>query len=129
MEAGPPGTHAVTVLVDAAIWEWRGRRFAHLVSDASYAELHAFAARLGLPSRAFHNDHYDLPADHRDEAIALGAEPVDARQLVRRLRASGLRKKPGQLRLEVGASGGLPPLPSSCGRVDDTPVEERPEDG
>jgi hypothetical protein len=129
MGASPPGTHVVTVLVDAAIWEWRGRRFAHLVSDASYAELHAFAARLGLPPRAFHNDHYDLPADHRDEAIALGAEAVDARQLVRRLRASGLRKKPGQLRRQVGASAGLPPPPPPFGRVDDGPVEQRPEDG
>jgi Protein of unknown function (DUF4031) len=129
MGAIRPGPHAVTVLVDAAIWEWRGRRFAHLVSDASYAELHAFAARLGLPRRAFHNDHYDLPGDHRDEAIALGAEPVDARQLVRRLRASGLRRKPGQLRLQVGAGAGLPPLPPPIGRVDDGPVEERPEDG
>jgi Protein of unknown function (DUF4031) len=127
--AGRPGPRAVTLLVDAAIWERRGRRFAHLVSDASYAELHAFAARLGLPPRAFHNDHYDLPADHRDEAIALGAEPVDARQLVRRLRASGLRKKPGQLRLQIGASAGLPPLPPTFGRVDGGPDEERPEDG
>jgi hypothetical protein len=118
----------VTILVDAAIWAWRGRRFAHLVSDESYDELHAFAARLGLPSRAFHNDHYDIPADCREEAVALGAEPVDPRQLVRRLRASGLRKKPGQLRSQVGTGGGLPPVPPPLGRVDPRPVEQRPQD-
>jgi Protein of unknown function (DUF4031) len=129
MGAIRPGPHAVTVLVDAAIWEWRGRRFAHLVSDASYAELHAFAARLGLPRRAFHNDHYDLPGDHRDEAIALGAEPVDARQLVRRLRSSGLRKKLGQLPSEVGAGRDLPPIPPPLRGVEPGPLEEPPDHG
>jgi hypothetical protein len=114
----------VTILVDAAIWEWRGRRFAHLVSDASYEELHAFAARLGLPERAFHADHYDLPGDHRDAAIALGAVAVDSRQLVRRLRASGLRKKPGQLRSDVGAGGPLPPLAPPGGGVEPGALEE-----
>jgi len=46
-----------------------------------------------LPARAFHHDHYDVPADRRDAAIALGAQPVDVRQLVRRLRAAGLRRR------------------------------------
>ena len=49
------------ILVDDPIWPAHGRRFAHLVSDSSYEELHRFAARLGLPDRAFHRDHYDLP--------------------------------------------------------------------
>ena len=83
----------MTVLVDAAIWERHGRRFAHLASDISYAELHAFAAHLGLPERAFHRDHYDLPSERREAAIALGALPVDSRQLVRRLRDAGLRAR------------------------------------
>lgn len=81
----------MTVLVDDAVWPWRGRRWAHLVSDESYGELHAFATRLGVPRQVFQGDHYDLPADLRDDAIALGAQPVPARELVRRLRASGLR--------------------------------------
>jgi len=81
------------ILVDDAIWPARGRRFAHLVSDSSYEELHEFAASLGLPERAFHRDHYDLPAELRDAAIALGAEPVPSRVLVRRLRAAGLRRR------------------------------------
>jgi hypothetical protein len=87
------------ILVDDAIWPLRGRRFAHLVSDSSYEELHDFAARLGLPGRAFHRDHYDVPAELRDEAIVLGAVPVASRELVRRLLAAGLRRrKSGELR-------------------------------
>jgi hypothetical protein len=81
------------ILVDAAIWPLRGRRFAHLVSDSSYEELHDFAARLGLPCRAFHRDHYDVPAELREAAIVLGADPVPARELVRRLQAAGLRRR------------------------------------
>ncbi|WCO67466.1 DUF4031 domain-containing protein [Iamia majanohamensis] len=79
------------VLVDAPLWPAHGRRFAHLVSDESLEELHAFAARLGLPPRAFHRDHYDLPDVWWDRAVAAGATPVDPRVLVRRLRESGLR--------------------------------------
>ena len=81
----------MTILVDRAIWPWRGRKWAHLVSDESYEELHEFATRLELPRRAFQGDHYDIPEDYRERAIALGAQPVDARDLVRRLRAAGLR--------------------------------------
>ncbi|MGI8711082.1 MAG: DUF4031 domain-containing protein [Acidimicrobiales bacterium] len=81
------------ILVDRPIWAAHGRRFAHLVSDASYEELHAFAARLGLPDRAFHGDHYDLPDAWWDRAVRAGAEPVDPRTLVRRLKAAGLRRR------------------------------------
>lgn len=80
------------ILVDQAIWPAHGRRFAHLVSDESFEELHAFAARLGLPDRAYHRDHYDLPDAWVGRAIEAGATEVDARELVRRLRASGLRR-------------------------------------
>jgi len=82
----------MAILVDQAVWPWRGKRWAHLVSDVSYAELHAFAARLGMPRRIFQGDHYDIPEDLRARALELGAEAVDARVLVRRLRAAGLRK-------------------------------------
>jgi hypothetical protein len=82
----------VTVLVDPAMWPWRGREWAHLVSDSSYEELHAFAARLGIAREAFQGDHYDIPTDLRLRAIELGAEPVDAKQLLSRLRAAGLRR-------------------------------------
>ena len=82
----------MTVLVDAAIWPFEGRKWAHLVSDTSFDELHAFAEQLGIPRRAFQGDHYDVPTEYRDRAIALGAEPVPSRELVRRLRAAGLRR-------------------------------------
>jgi len=80
------------LLVDAAIWPLGGRMFCHLVSDESLEELHLFASRIGLPRRAFHGDHYDLPAEWRARAIEAGAEPVDPRVLVRRLRDAGLRR-------------------------------------
>jgi hypothetical protein len=87
------------ILVDPAVWSWRGRSWAHLVSDERLDELHEFAARLGLPRRAFQGDHYDVPADLRAEAIRLGALAVDSRELMRRLRGSGLRLRPSQRRL------------------------------
>jgi len=83
----------MTILVDPAIWPFRDRLWAHLVSDTSYDELHAFAARLGLPRRAFQGDHYDLPEPLRELAIELGALPVTGRELITRLRASGLRRR------------------------------------
>lgn len=42
----------------------------HVASDTSYAELHEFARRLGVPGRGFDGDHYDLPAEHFDDAVA-----------------------------------------------------------
>lgn len=83
----------MTILVDPPIWPWRGRLWAHLVSDESYDELHAFAARLGIPQRAFQGDHYDVPTELREQAIASGAQPVSGRELVTRLNASGLRRR------------------------------------
>lgn len=82
----------MTVLVDPAIWRSRGRLWAHLVSDDSIEELHAFAARLGLSRQWFQGDHYDVPAEVREQAVALGAEEVTSIELVRRLRAAGLRR-------------------------------------
>jgi hypothetical protein len=83
----------VAVLIDTPVWPWRGRRWSHLVSDVSYDELHAFvAAELGIPRRAFQGDHYDIPEDLYDVAVASGAVAVSARELLSRLRAAGLRK-------------------------------------
>ena len=89
------------IIVDPAVWPAHGRRFAHLVSDESHEELHAFADRLGLPRRAFHRDHYDIPDELCDTAMALGAQPVTARELVKRLQLAGLRRKRVQLPREV----------------------------
>ena len=86
----------MTVLIDTPVWPWRGRRWSHLVSDVSYEELHAFvAAELGIPRRAFQGDHYDVPEDLYDIAVAAGATPVGSRELLSRLLAAGLRvRKP-----------------------------------
>lgn len=81
----------MTVLVDEAVWPAHGTLWAHLVSDADYDELHAFAARAGISRRAFDNDHYDVPAERLDELLALGAQPVTGRELLRRLQEAGLR--------------------------------------
>lgn len=83
----------MAVLIDEPIWPFRGRLWCHLVSDTSYDELHLVAERLGIPRRAFQGDHYDVPAELRDEAIAQGAQPVTGRDLITRLRASGLRQQ------------------------------------
>ena len=82
----------MTVLIDTPVWPWRGRLWSHLVSDVSYDELHAFVAReLGIPRRAFQGDHYDIPQDLYDVAVAAGAVPVGAKELLSRLLAAGLR--------------------------------------
>lgn len=81
----------MTVLIDEPVWPAHGTVWAHLVSDTAYDELHAFAQRAGIPRRAFDNDHYDVPVRRRDELIALGAEPVTGRELLRRLQLAGLR--------------------------------------
>jgi hypothetical protein len=80
------------ILVDAPLWVARGRRWSHLVSDESFEELHAFAAAVGLPGRAFHRDHYDVPESMVGAVVAAGAVQVPSRELVRRLRAAGLRR-------------------------------------
>jgi hypothetical protein len=83
----------VTVLVDDPIWPWRGRRWAHLVSDSELDELHAVAHSIGMPYLSFQGDHYDVHEGLRLLAIDRGALPTPARDLVRALRAAGLRHK------------------------------------
>jgi uncharacterized protein DUF4031 len=61
----------------------------HMVSDADFDELHAFAARLGIPRRRFQGDHYDLHSGLRAQALALGAIEVSTGELV--LRMAGAR--------------------------------------
>lgn len=81
----------MTVLLDPPVWPRHGTVWSHLVSDESYDELHAFARRAGLPARAFDLDHYDVPENRYVDLLALGAEPVDGHELIRRLLRSGLR--------------------------------------
>ena len=83
--------------MDEAVFEWRGRRWCHLLADGA-EELHAFAARLGLRRASFQTtpgrpwkDHYDLPEHVRERAVQLGAVELsfrDAARFVARRRAA-----------------------------------------
>ncbi len=79
------------ILIDRPIWPNHGTVFAHLISDTSTAELHAFATSIGVPQRAFDGDHYDVPVEYVARAVAAGATVVEAAEIVRRLRQAGLR--------------------------------------
>lgn len=81
------------ILVDPPSWPAHGRLWSHLVSDESLDELHEFAFNLGVPPQGFDGDHYDIPEEFYLKALAAGAEPVRSREIVRRLRAAGLRKR------------------------------------
>lgn len=81
----------MTLFIDPPRWPAHGTVFSHLVSDTSVAELHAFAATLGISPRAFDLDHYDVPAHRHADAVGAGAVPVDGKELVKILVASGMR--------------------------------------
>lgn len=84
----------MSVLIDPPIWPGpRGLMWSHLVSDSSLDELHDFAVLLGVPTRAFDRDHYDVPETVHARAVELGAEFVSSQELLRRLIASGLRRR------------------------------------
>jgi hypothetical protein len=81
------------ILIDAP-FAWPGKRgtWCHLVSDTSRAELHAFAARLGI-KRCWYSGrrpHYDLHGADYERALSLGATPATRVQISnawKRLRA------------------------------------------
>ena len=84
----------MAVYVDAAIWNWHGLKWCHLLAD-DLDELHRFAALLGIKRASFQGPpkaatpHYDLTGFERSRAIALGAVACDREQIVlirRRLR-------------------------------------------
>lgn len=86
------------MLIDPPLWPAHDRLWSHLVSDSSLAELHAFAQANGVPARGFDLDHYDVPDSAHAALVAAGALPVTAGELIRRLRASGLRITSAQRR-------------------------------
>jgi hypothetical protein len=98
----------MTVLIDKPVWPAHGMLWSHLVSDSSLAELHAFARAFGIPERSFDRDHYDIPARRHDDLVRGGAREVDFRELIERLRDSGLRVTGRQRRAD--------PLPRRVGR-------------
>lgn len=122
----------MAILVDDAIWPWRGMRWAHLVSDHSHDELHEFAHRLGMPYLAFQGDHYDIHTEMRARAIEAGAMTVPGRQLVVALREAGLRRRGGlppwrwHRRIDarrVDAVDALPPMPRQVRRELDVALD------
>jgi hypothetical protein len=72
-------------------------RWSHLTADTT-EELHLFAAQLGIPVAAFQQkpgkpefDHYDVPDELRERAIALGAIALSWREAARQRR----ERRPG----------------------------------
>ena len=98
----------MTIYIDLPEWPGHGRLWSHMISDVSHDELHAFAAVLGLPPRAFERDHYDVVADRYESALRAGARPASSRDIVRLLHASGLRRR-RMSRLSPWAPGSLSP--------------------
>ena len=94
----------MAVYVDDAVTLWRGRRWAHLMAD-TLDELHAMAAALGLPRRAFQDKtsgaHYDVDADLREDALRMGAIAISrhadralVRRVIARAKAQGRHEAP-----------------------------------
>ena len=83
----------MSLIVDPPETPGHGRWWAHVASDSSFEELHAFAQEVGIPERGFDRDHYDVPAEWYQRLVEAGAEPVSSRELVARLTASGLRRR------------------------------------
>jgi predicted metal-dependent HD superfamily phosphohydrolase len=81
----------MAIYLDPPLWPAHGTHFSHLISDSSLAELHGFASAQAIPERAFDGDHYDVAERRYEDLVAAGAIPVEARILVRKLIASGLR--------------------------------------
>jgi hypothetical protein len=98
----------MTVLIDRALWPAHDTYWSHLVSDESLEELHGFADANGVPRRGFDLDHYDVPVERYDELVTAGAVPVGIRELVTRLRASGLRVTAAERQARAAMDGDLP---------------------
>ncbi|HYI53827.1 MAG TPA: DUF4031 domain-containing protein [Microlunatus sp.] len=81
------------IFIDPPTWPGHGRLWSHMVSDTSYAELHAFATSLGIPPRAFERDHYDVIAERYEAVVAAGAHRATSREIVAVLHRAGLRRR------------------------------------
>lgn len=90
----------VTTYPEAAISPYirhMGNQWSHMACDGDLEELHRFAARLGLPRRAFQDHrlvpHYDLTPEKRALAVQLGAHQITAQELVRRFKRDRIEYK------------------------------------
>lgn len=83
----------MTVYVDELrVWgKWRYGKSCHLTADV-LDELHAFAASLGMRRSWFQDrseyPHYDLTANRRAQAVAMGARETLARERLKALRSA-----------------------------------------
>lgn len=71
----------MTVYVDDFALPKNGAVWFHMMADTE-AELHEFADGIGLERRRFQDDHYDVTASKRTEAVKAGAVEVTSRDLV-----------------------------------------------
>jgi hypothetical protein len=78
-----------------------GTRWCHLMNDGTREELHAFAAKLGMPRVAFQDHptlwHYDLIPELREQAVRLGAQEV---QILEWIEGDWLQKRMEQAQQE-----------------------------
>lgn len=77
-------------------WGWKHGPSCHLLAD-SEDELHAFAGRLGMRRSWFQPKsfpHYDLTSSRRQDAVAMGAQEIDNRTLVDKMRSLRAEKLP-----------------------------------
>lgn len=68
--------------------QWNYDFACHLIGDTA-AELHAFAASLGLKRAWFQNSnlpHYDLTSNKRRQAVKLGAIELDVKTFIQKAR-------------------------------------------
>jgi len=91
------------VYVDDAEVSKYGRGWFHLTAD-TLEELHAFAARIGVPIRAFHrgarHPHYDITGLQRLNALRSGACSVTARDVVRVARQIARSREAGVVEIQ-----------------------------
>jgi len=97
----------VSIIVDELrTYTGRGRlsgQWCHMLSDTGdMAELHAFAARLGLKREWLHDDtlapHYDLRPSKRALALELGAREVSWREFGKVVLAIARQAKRAEVR-------------------------------
>ena len=76
----------MTILVDKPrAYKGKKKKYSHMVSDTSFADLHYFASMIGIKRHFFHNDHYDITEEQYEKALNAGAKTVTSKELVKRM--------------------------------------------